>query len=284
MFKSLIEDLREFANNHYQIHSFGFGDITQLTNQLTTYTGMYVVPTFSSFQESQITYNLSIVIADRVNVDLSNQIDVMSDTQMICRDVFSYLNGMYIIAESSIVPFLERSENILGGWTLSIAIATPFDFNVCVLPIRASVELGEQLTLKKVLKDLNYLCNNHMQVNSFGFGDLKQLTNDIVTDLEPYYTRVYVIPDDSAIVDNVVKYRLQIVITDRLNSDYSNQLDVLNDTLAIATDLFATLSFQYSIPPSTVECFTDNYETIIAGWVLKVEIQQAIDGCDLPIE
>ena len=142
-FKQIIEDLSGMAYYHPQINSFGFGELEQITMDIETekeplYTRMYVIPDTTVLNQNQLTYNFKIIILDRINNDLSNQRNVMSDTLEVIKDVFTilYLSEYESEWNATIDPFIERFETILGGWTMNITITQPFDYNRCDLPER----------------------------------------------------------------------------------------------------------------------------------------------------
>lgn len=294
------------AYYHPQINSFGYGDITQITMDIETeqepvYTKMYVVPGNVRLDENRLLYDFSIIILDRINEDYSNQRDVMSDTLEISKDIFTIIYQSYRPEYGdfslfytpewgpSVTPFLEAYETILGGWTMNITLEQPFDYNICVLPIYSGFTLPVSTNLvnyKQVIEDLEDFANNHEQINSFGYGDLTQLTMDVITKQEPKYTRMYVIPGDTLLNQNELVYNFQIIVTDQLNNDYSNQRDVMSDTLEIMKDIMATfyLSEYESLWPAGVEPFLENYETILTGWVMNIQLSQPFDynRCDLP--
>ena len=304
-FKQIIQDLSGIAYYHPQINSFGFGDVTQITMDVETKQEpenpkMSVIPDTVLLNQNALQYNFSIIILDQVNADLSNQSDVMSDTLEIVKDVFTILYQSYTASFGGFTnyyeplwsppatPFLERFETILGGWTLNVTLEQPFDYNTCVLPISgltlpASVNL---VNYKQILSDLEQIAFHHQQVNSYGYGDIEQLTNDIVTEKEPDYPRVYTVPADVILAQNEMIYNFQIIVADQLNSDLSNQRDVMNDTLEIVKDIFTVLylSEYESIWGANVIPFLENYETTLAGWTLNLQITQGFDynRCDLP--
>lgn len=305
-YKQIIQDLSGMAYYHPQINSFGYGDITQITMDIETkqepvYTKMYVVPGNVRLDENRLLYDFSIIILDRINEDYSNQRDVMSDTLEISKDIFTIIYQSYTPEYGdfslfytpewgpNVTPFLEAFETILGGWTMNITLEQPFDYNSCVLPIMSGFTLPVSTNLvnyKQVIEDLEDFANNHEQINSFGYGDLTQLTMDVLTKKEPRYTRMYVIPGDTLLNQNELVYNFQIIVTDQLNSDYSNQRDVMNDTLEIMKDIMTTLylSEYESIWPASVEPFLENYETILTGWIMNIQLTQPFDynRCDLP--
>lgn len=304
-YKQIIQDLSGIAYHHPQINSFGYGDITQITMDIETkkepvYTKMYVVPGDTILNQNRIDYNFSIIILDRIEDDYSNQKDVMSDTLEICKDLFTILyqsytsdfGGFSIFYEPlwgpNVSPFLERFETILGGWTLNITIEQPFDYNYCVLPfvdlnLPASTNL---VTYKQIIEDFEEIADKHLQINSFGFGDITQLTMNIETEKEPLYTRMYVIPTDTILNRNELTYNFQIIIADRLEDDYSNQRDIMSDTLEICKDVFTVLylSEYESVWGASVSPFLERFETVLAGWTMNLTITQPFDynRCVLP--
>lgn len=304
-FKEIIQDLSGIAYYHPQIMSFGFGSIDQLTmdvetKQEPTYSKMYVVPGNVQLNENVVLYNFSIIICDRINEDLSNQKDVMSDTLETVKDIFTILYQSYTATYGgfsndytplwgpNVTPFLERFETILGGWTLNVQIEQPFDYNSCVLPI-TGLTLPPSVNLvnyKQILEDFDDIAIAHEQIHSFGYGDIEQLTNDIVTKKEPLYTRLYLVPGDTILSENQLIYNFQVIVADKLNADYSNQRDVMSDTLEIIKDVWTVLylSEYESEWGSQVIPFLENYETILAGWTMNLQITQPFDynRCDLP--
>jgi hypothetical protein len=224
----------------------------------------------------------------------------MSDTLEIVKDVFTILYQSYTqqygdfslfyepLWGPNCVPFLERFETILGGWTLNITLEQPFDYNTCVLPI-SGLTLPPSVNLvnyKLILQDFREIAEKHLQINSFGYGDITQLTMDVETKKEPKYTRMYVLPADTLLNQNELTYNFQIIIADRLEDDYSNQKDVLNDTLEICKDVFTVLylSEYESIWGATCEPFLERYETTLCGWLLNITLTQPFDynRCVLP--
>lgn len=304
-FKQIIQDLSGIAYNHPQINSFGFGDITQITMDIETekeplYTKMYVIPGSVALNQNRLDYTFSIVILDRVNDDYSNQRDVMSDTLEIAKDIFTILYQSYTaqygnfsvdyepLWNPNVTPFLERFETILGGWTLNLTIEQPFDYNTCVLPI-SGLTLPPSVNVvnyKQILQDFEEIARAHEQINSYGYGDITQITMDVETEVEPLYTRMYVVPGDTTLAENELIYNFQIIIADRLEDDYSNQKDLMNDTLEICKDIFTVLylsEYESTWGPA-VDPFLERFETILGGWTLNLQITQPFDynRCVLP--
>jgi len=304
-YKQIIQDLSGIAYYHPQINSFGFGDITQLTMDIEThkepvYCKMYVIAGPVVLAQNVLQYQFSIIILDRINEDLSNMEDVMSDTLEICKDVFtilyqSYTNefgGFTLYYEPSwgpnVTPFLEKFETILGGNTLNITINQPFDYNDCILPF-SGLTLPTSVNLvnyKQIIQDFKEIADAHEQINSFGYGPIDQLTMDLDTHKEPVYCKMFVQPNTTVLSQNQLIYNFKIIITDRLNEDLSNQRDVMSDTLEICKDVFTILyrSEYESEWNASLNPFLQEYETTLAGWTMDIQITQPFDynRCDLP--
>jgi len=304
-YKQIIQDLSGIAYYHPQIQSFGFGELEQLTMDIETkmepkYTKMYVLPGTVTLNQNALSINLSIIILDRINDDYSNQEDVMSDTLEIAKDIFTILYQSYTaqygdfsldytpIWGPDVTPFLERYETILGGWTLNLTIQQPFDYNSCILPV-SGLTLPTSVNFvnyKQIIQDFKEIADAHEQINSFGFGELEQITMDIETEKEPKYTKMYMIPDTTILNENQLTYNFKIIILDRINNDLSNQRDVMSDTLEIVKDVFTILylSEYESEWNASVNPFLERYETILGGWTMDLTITQPFDynRCDLP--
>ncbi len=306
-YKQLLTYFSSIAYHHEQIKSFGFGDITQCTNDLTTkqepkYTRMYVVPNNVEFNENHIHYNFHIIIMDVIDDDLSNQPEVMSDTLSIITDVWTVFWQSYTYEQgdfSNIIvgdwgpevhPFLERFQTNLGGWTMNIKMSAPFDYNSCVIPIRNDYGFGQDQSFSsylQIIEDWKEFADKHEQVNSFGFGDIHQLTNDVLTDVEPLYPRMYFVPERTRLNTNHLHITWRLIICDKVEEDLSNQQDVLSDTLEIMKDFYAKAYLSdYDVEwNANLEPWLEKTETILGGWTLTLSIQQKFDynRCVLPI-
>lgn len=305
-FKQICADLGMIAYNHPQINSFGIGDIKQCTMDVTTkqeprYTRMYVVPEEVVLQQNHIHYNFAIIIMDKVEEDLSNLTEVLSDTQETAKDIWTIIYRSYTPGEGNfswqivgdwdpdIHPFTERFETILGGWTMHIKIEVPFDYNACVVPIADGFGFPQDQTFesyKVVIDDFKTFADLHYQINSFGFGDITQLTNDIITKQEPEYIRMYVIPDRTQFSPNHLHIGYTVVFADKLEDDASNQIDALSDTLEIVKDFYTKLYLsEYEVDwEASVFPFFEQYETTLVGWTIQLNIIQKFDynRCVLP--
>lgn len=305
-YKQILTYLSSIAYHHEQIKSFGYGDLTQCTNDIITkkeplYTRMYVVPENVEFNQNHIHYNFNIIIMDKVEEDLSNLEEVMSDTLEICTDIWTIFWQSYtqedgdfskIIVgdwEPQVVPFTERFETILGGWTLQIKMSAPFDYNSCNLPIQNNYSFPQDESFSsylQIIEDWKGFADAHEQVRSWGFGDIEQLVNNVLTKKEPLYPRMYFVPNTTKLNENHFHITWQVIVCDIVDDDLSNQQDVLNDTLEICKDLYAKAYLSdYEVDwDANVLPWLERTETVLAGWTLTMSITQKFDynRCVLP--
>jgi hypothetical protein len=305
-YKQILADLGQIAYHHEQIKSFGFGDLAQCTNDIKTkqeplYTRMYVVPGEVRLNSNHLHYRFSIIIMDKVNDDLSNQREVMSDTFRTVVDIWTILFHSYtarqgnfswnlvVDEEPDVMPFLERFETILGGWTLNLSMQVAFDYNSCTPPIMNNFQFPQDLeynSYKFIIDQFEEFATLHEQISSFGYGDFPQLTNDNITKQEPRYSRMYVLPDSNHLHNGHIHVGFSTYFVDKINNDLSNQQDVLSDQLEIVKDFFAKLylsDFEANWE-ATVNPYYEKTETILSGWVLNFHfIQKAnYDRCVIP--
>ena len=152
------------------------------------------------------------------------------------------------------------------------------------------------VNLKQIIEDLGNIAAHHEQISSFGFGDLTQITMDVESKQEPKYVRMYVMPQPVVFDRNGLIYSLSITIMDKIEQDYSNQKEVMSDTLLIMEDVFTilwqsytqqfgnfTIDYEPQFGPQ-VTPFLERFETIVAGWTMILNITQLHDynRCVLP--
>jgi len=165
-FKILSNDLKEIANRHKMINSFGIGDLKQLNYhlQLNTdddlvkgenegdvspkYPLVFVIPQTSSRDRRTITYSFNIIVADILDSDYSNEIDVWSDTLQIAEDILAqfgygvddssgnYYDKYDIITPVNIIPFSESFDDFVSGWNLQLSILVDSPLDRCIAPFK----------------------------------------------------------------------------------------------------------------------------------------------------
>lgn len=128
------------------LNSFGHGNIVMFgmteSGMTPTYPFMFVTPQNISYDENIITYTLQLIFADRINDDMSNEIDVISDMDIQARRFMSYIrrgmnqtpplwNYMDCNLPLTGLPFLERFNDYCGGITIDMEVIIRTDINAC---------------------------------------------------------------------------------------------------------------------------------------------------------
>lgn len=138
-YHKIIQNLEYFQQSQVGIglNSFGHGNIVDFSmNQsgsTTVYPLMFVSPQNVSYDMNTTTYTLQILFADRINDDMSNQVDVLSDMSIQAKRFISFIQrGMnqdpplFDIMDNTMpvtgIPFLERFNDYVGGISLDISI------------------------------------------------------------------------------------------------------------------------------------------------------------------
>jgi uncharacterized membrane protein len=141
--KSEFESL---ASGHYQIHSFLYAqEFEQQAYENLIYPLMLVYPLGGGLQDTTYTRNYRVIIADRVLKSEGNELEVESDTQLICLDILAYWkklgqNERFTISSSeTITPFWEKWGDEVTGHFVDIGIEMFYDFNSCAIPMSGTI-------------------------------------------------------------------------------------------------------------------------------------------------
>jgi len=155
--KNIVDDFQLLADRHKQINSFGFGDTDEFTYQVDRrdkesnlsdqapyYPYFYVVPSNVIQEFNFMTYEFQLIVSDIMKRDMDNMTDVLSDTLQIMNDIISMFrlsyteangnyNEFYYVDEAvTIIPFIERYEDLLCGYSATLRIKTRTPLDRCV--------------------------------------------------------------------------------------------------------------------------------------------------------
>jgi len=98
---------------------------------------MFATPLAMSYDENTTTYQMSIIFADIVHTDLSNEVDVVTDMELEARSLLSQIKrGTLIdkvdcILPATSTPFFERFNDHVGGVVLDVSLIVFEDINAC---------------------------------------------------------------------------------------------------------------------------------------------------------
>jgi hypothetical protein len=154
--KTFHDDFKLLAKYHKQLNSFGFGayqDISfwtesRLKEENTSFNSpvfplMYVVPNNVEQKLNYMTYTFTVIVMDIIERDLTNQVDVLSDTLQIMDDIVGQFrlsvddalgnfNRLYYLQDPvNCMPFLEKFTDLCGGWSASLSIDVMTPLNRC---------------------------------------------------------------------------------------------------------------------------------------------------------
>jgi hypothetical protein len=143
-YHKIIQNLEYYQQSQVGINlnSFGHGNIYEFSMNASggtaVYPLMFVSPQNVSYDMNTTTYTLQILFADRINDDMSNQVDVISDMSIQAKRFISFIQRgmnqdpplfdiMDNIMPVTAIPFLERFNDYVGGVSMDISI-TIFEY------------------------------------------------------------------------------------------------------------------------------------------------------------
>lgn len=146
-YNSIVRDIRDFFNNHRQVHQFLH--ITQWDEEAkeNVYVTAMLVPQQSNINNTQIDLNFNLFVIDLLNSDRSNQRDVFDDTLGIIQDFISYFSDdpctdWDITPTMTVQPVTEKFvDDIISGWVLNFTVTIPFSRSVCDIPLENPIKL-----------------------------------------------------------------------------------------------------------------------------------------------
>ena len=193
----IIAELETFANVHYQIHTFGHGDVWEIAPNSSeiVYPILWFVPTGATTGVNEVTTNFTVLCMDLVRSGEENETEVLSDTLQIILDVVSYYrqqhNQTYIIEfGANIQPFTERDPDMLAGHSITVSIRQPFTYNECAIPFSGSptplVPTCASATIQNAASNPTYQASIASGGNLI-LPQLKVLDSDGVTEITANY-------------------------------------------------------------------------------------------------
>jgi hypothetical protein len=330
-FKKIAQDYQKLADSHKQLNSFGLGNSDQLSYWTQTrdkeentefqspyYPLLYVVPSNITNDLEYKTWEFNTIVADVLERDLANQVDITSDTLQILQDIVSqwrlsvnprlgnYYQDYWVDDEVNCVPFLEKEDDLLNGWNGVIRIKTMTPLNRCAAAFNTftgtTIQHLNGINLKTFYEDFKLLADHHKQLNSFGFGsvdDFQYLNQsrdkeDNTTFNSPYYPLMYVVPNDVVQKFNYMEYKFDVIVADIIQRDLANQTDVLSDTNQILDDIISQFRLSvtqslgnfnneyYIDNPITCVPFIEQYDDLLGGWTatLNIQVMTPLNRCD----
>ena len=144
-YNQMIQEFQDFANAHKQINEFGNGDLWEIVQKETlaelNYPMLFVQDSPASIGDGFITNSFNILVMDKAN-EGTVETEVKSDTLLILLDTIAYFEKLYtdnwkfvkIEKTGSISSFTERFDDTLTGWTMSMQLKQPLEYDECQIP------------------------------------------------------------------------------------------------------------------------------------------------------
>ena len=138
-----------------------------------------------------------------------------------------------------------------------------------------------QTSLKTIIKRLEEFSQNHSQIESFGFGELYNIsTKDINF---PY---MHVMPTQTTKDGSFSKLNLEIYLMELERGE--NLIDIMSDLYLIGNDIISEFmetdeDYGFSVNEKSVVAnpFTGDFDDLTAGWIWRLEIDYIqTNNCD----
>ncbi len=144
-YNQIIKQFQDFATAHKQINEFKSGDLWEIVQKETlaelNYPMLFLQDSPATIGEGFITNGFNILVMDKAN-EGTVETEVKSDTLLILLDTIAYFEKLYtdnwkfvkIEKSGSISSFTERFDDTLTGWTMSMQLKQPLEYNECQIP------------------------------------------------------------------------------------------------------------------------------------------------------
>ena len=168
-YNNVIDALSCVAYSHGMVHSISTGNIEEIdTSGAVEYPLVHIVPNEVVAGTNALTFNFNILVMDLVQVDDSNEQDVLSDTLGIMTDIIAqykqggqlqiYPDNKGVFAQVdediTIEPFTEHLDNVVSGWNASFSIEIPFQYKACST-YNISTD-GEEFSIRPITNCLDF--------------------------------------------------------------------------------------------------------------------------------
>jgi hypothetical protein len=147
-YHKIIDLFKEYQQSQVDVglNGFGHGNIVNYgmtdSGVTPTYPFMFCTPLSVSYDENVTNWTIQIIFADRLNDDLSNEVDVVSDMSIQEKRFLSYIKRgfnqdppLYDYMDCALpvnsLPFMERFNDYVAGVSLDLQITVFEDINAC---------------------------------------------------------------------------------------------------------------------------------------------------------
>lgn len=149
----LSKSLSNFASAHYQVKSFGIGDIGDFaTSGVTQYPAMWVDLEPDAVKEGVFENTIRVYLCDMMLKDQSNFVDVFSDMQSVCLDLIAHLDSPDYFPQANtristdnitLTPIREQKfDDEVLGYYMDITFRGNFLYDRCQIPFNSTIPTG----------------------------------------------------------------------------------------------------------------------------------------------
>jgi len=138
----------------------------------------------------------------------------------------------------------------------------------------------------KIIEFLKQTQQQSPRLNNFGTGDVVYFLNDSGTTVT--YPFLFVTPINIAYDENTTTYSLQLIFADMVNTDLSNETDVVSDMSLEARRFLSQIKRGFLddkidvLLPANAQSFFERFNDHVGGVVLNADIIvfEDINACD----
>lgn len=145
-FHKVLDYLEYFQQQSPMLNTFGYGNLVDFGKNVSgssvNYPFLFVVPQAIEYQENMTVYSVTMIFADILNWDLSNEKDCVSDMSLEARRFLSYVKrGMNTLPEIydnidinlpvTAIPMMERFGDHIAGVAMEVPLIVYDTIDAC---------------------------------------------------------------------------------------------------------------------------------------------------------
>lgn len=128
--KSIIDSFNDFASQHPIIQTFTWGRLSDVgrDNEPLNFPLLHAIPLPSTVNDTYTDFLFNIIIADQLDDEEINQLDVIEMSYQILQDFIEYYinqkteNDFFVITPITFTPFLDRFTKVMAGVEAQITL------------------------------------------------------------------------------------------------------------------------------------------------------------------
>ena len=150
------------------------------------------------------------------------------------------------------------------------------------------------MTYKEIINRVRDIVQAHLQLQSFGYGQLSDLKTQVQLTAEADYPYLFLVPNTHSRSKNVMTYNFNMIVMDMARTEegdqFGNYITIQSDCQQYIDDVLAHLYWFYQDQPEvqlvniTYTPFKEKYQDELAGMTatLTIQVPSIIDDCIAP--